>query len=283
MPSTRRRTIRALIYLLLTSSLVLGLPSLVRAQGTGAADAPGWSGGDWHFNVGVYGWLESVHGNLTSPAGAEIPFDIPLSEILPYVETAVEAVAELGWRRWFFVFDGTWVTLAGDYQGALFDLDLEFKQELYDLHLGYGVIRKRWAAETPPGKEPWARYSILDAMVGARYFGTEVGIDQTSHLTGNTTHHETGTGRWDPFLGARGSHSLGNRWAVNLSLDIGGFSIGDAAKFTYQADGNFGFRISHPLTVYLGYRVLGYDLADDSGGSAQIVQYGPKVGAALTF
>ena len=84
-------------------------------------------------------------------------------------------------------------------------------------------------------------------------------------------------------IGARGSYSFARRWAVYFIGDLGGFGIGDAAQFTYQVEANIAFRISHPLSAFAGYRVLGYTLEDDAGDETTFTQYGPKIGAALTF
>ena len=78
-------------------------------------------------------------------------------------------------------------------------------------------------------------------------------------------------------------YSFADRWLGVLSVDIGGFGIGDAAQFTYQVDANIAFRISHPFAVYLGYRVLAYDMEDDAQDWTDITQYGPKIGAAVVF
>ena len=123
----------------------------------------------------------------------------------------------------------------------------------------------------------------MDFILGARYFGTQTTLKETMHLTGNVHQTEVDVSRWDPFFGARGSYSFANRWAVNLVADIGGFGIGNAAKFTYQVDANVAFRITHPLAAFVGYRVLGYNMEDDAEDWTDITQYGPKIGGALTF
>jgi hypothetical protein len=270
-----------------TAALLAGVLCLpigtAHAQSTATADSPTWKYNDWHFAIGVYGWLQNVHGDLENPDGTNHDFTIPFSEIITTVETGIEAVGEIGWRNWFVVFDGTWATLGGDRQGQVFDLDVEYKQEIYDIHAGYGVIRHARQVENKPGKKPWSHVTSLDVMLGGRYFGSQLTLTETTHLTGRVHGTETDSSRWDPFLGVRGAQSLSNRWLINLSADIGGFGIGDAADFSYQVDANVGFRISHPLSAFVGYRVLGYDLGDDSGGSSDITQYGPKIGAAVAF
>ena len=106
---------------------------------TTSADSPTWHEGEWHWGVGVYGWFTSIHGVLENPDGTVNDFNIPFDEIFTKVESGMEAIAEVGWRNWFLVFDGTWATLGGDYEGKAFDLDVELKQQIYDIHAGYGV------------------------------------------------------------------------------------------------------------------------------------------------
>ena len=179
--------------------------------------------------------------------------------------------------------DGTWATFGGDYSGRVFDLNVELKQQIIDIHAGYGVYRHVRAEEARPGKKAWGRVSAVDVILGARYFGTQTTLKETTHRTGDVHQTEVDLSRWDPFFGARGNYSFASRWVVNLIADIGGFGIGNAAQFTYNVDANVAFRISHPLTAFVGYRVLGYNMADDADDQTDITQYGPKIGVALTF
>ncbi len=269
---------------IITIIVMLGiLPLSASGQMTSTADSPTWDEGDWHWGAGLYGWFTSIHGELENPDGTVHEFNIPFDQIFPKVEVVMEAVATVGWRNWFLFFDGIWMTLGGDYEGTAFDLDVELKEQIYDIHVGYGVFRNIRPGEVKSGEESMGQISAVDVFLGGRYFGTQTTLIETTHLTHDVHQTEVNVSRWDPFFGARGSYSFANRWVVNLVADIGGFGIGNAAQFSYQVDANVAFRISHPLTVFAGYRVLGYNMEDDAEDWTDITQYGPKIGGALTF
>ena len=274
---------KTLSVFILAGFVLACLTPAVHAEEATQSDDQTKGNEDWYFVIGVYGWLQDIHGDLKSLDGTENDFTIPLSEIIEDVESVLEAMAEIGYKNWFLAFDGTWVALGGSYQGRVMDLDVEIDQDIFDIHLGYGVFRNIRVVDENLGKKPWARISSVDVLLGARYFGTTTKITETTHLTGNINNTSSDITRWDPFFGARGAYSLSNRWLINLSAEIGGFGIGDAADFTYQVDANIGFRISHPISAFVGYRVLGYDLGDDSGGATDITQYGPKIGGTVEF
>jgi hypothetical protein len=252
------------------------------AQAATGGDATGQQQPDWHFDIAVYGWLSAINVDIMT-SGQDEDFTIPFSDLVERTKAGFQSRAEVGWRRWFFVFDGTWATLGGEYSGQIFDLDVELKQRIFDLHLGYGVYRHALLTPHAKGKKSWLRVSAVDVYVGARYFGTETTVKEVTHLTGNEHESSSDVTRWDPFFGARGAHSLSNRWLVELRGDIGGFGIGNAARFTYQVSANAGFRLSHLFALYGGYRVLGYDLGEDAQNGSDITQFGPQFGIAVSF
>ena len=90
--------------------------------------------------------------------------------------------------------------------------------------------------------------------------------------------------RVDPFVGMRIAWDMSYRWAFGFEGDVGGFGIGDAARFSWQAQAKFGFRVSRRVTVFGGYRVLDYDTIEGDGpnrNGADLRQNGPIVGAGI--
>ena len=66
----------------------------------------------------------------------------------------------------------------------------------------------------------------------------------------------------DLIIGAYGAWTLTDRWNFELRGDIGGFGI--SSEFTYQVMGLFHWDINDSLAIPFGYRVLGYNILDDS-------------------
>ena len=58
---------------------------------------------------------------------------------------------------------------------------------------------------------------------------------------------------------------LSKRWLIALSGDLGGFGIGDAAQFTWQLEGEIGFRVTRWFNLFAEYRALSFDTIEGSG------------------
>ena len=68
-----------------------------------------------------------------------------------------------------------------------------------------------------------------------------------------------------PFIGLRFMSPLSKRWLIALSGDLGGFGIGDAAQFTWQLEGEIGFRVTRWFNLFAEYRALSFDTIEGSG------------------
>ena len=123
----------------------------------------------------------------------------------------------------------------------------------------------------------------MDVSLGARNFATQTTITTFNNLTQQSSESTHKNSRWDMIIGARGTHSFSRRWGVDLIADIGGFGIGNSAQFTYRVDFNVGFRLWQPLTLFVGYRVIGYELTSDAPLASGMIINGPKIGAKMDF
>jgi opacity protein-like surface antigen len=77
---------------------------------------------------------------------------------------------------------------------------------------------------------------------------------------------------------------MGYRWAIGFVGDVGGFGIGDAARFSWQAAGEVGFRVSRRTTIIGGYRILDYDTVEGDGqerNGTDLRQNGPIIGVGI--
>jgi len=90
--------------------------------------------------------------------------------------------------------------------------------------------------------------------------------------------------RVDPFVGMRIGWDGSYRWGFVFWGDVGGFGIGNAAQFSWQATAEFGLRVSKRVTIVGGYRVLEYDTVEGQGlgrNGTDLRQNGPTIGAGI--
>jgi hypothetical protein len=239
---------------------------------------------DWRFFVSMYGWLAGVNGTIVT-AGEEADISVPFSEIFKNTKSGFMAYAEARWRKWFAAFDGTWATLGGEADTVLADLDVTIDQRIFDLRVGREMYRHSLDKKPPKDGEEWRREATVDLFLGARYFYTKQTVEITS-FTGKRRESSFKDERWDPFIGFRAGYDLSKRWSVGFRGDIGGFGIGNAAEFTWQAEGTVGFKISRLFILYAGYRVLSFDLVKGHGidkNGANLCQHGPFLGVGIRF
>jgi len=86
----------------------------------------------------------------------------------------------------------------------------------------------------------------------------------------------------DPFLGARVHAEATERISLTLMGDVGGFGIGSAADFAWQAAGLLGWRFAEQWTLMAGYRARGVDRDQGDLGLDTIIQ-GPVLGVVWRF
>ena len=93
-----------------------------------------------------------------------------------------------------------------------------------------------------------------------------------------------GESRVDPLVGLRMGWDMSYRWVFGFEGDVGGFGIGDAAQFSWQAEVEFGYRVSKRVAIIGGYRVLKYDTVTGRGeerNGTDLRQAGPFFGAGI--
>ena len=236
---------------------------------------------DWGFFVGLYGWFADVDGTAyTDGQGTDVK--LPFEDILEQTESGLQVYAEAWVDKWYFAFDGTWADLGVDIDGDFVGVDVAIDQQILDFRGGREVLRRVYAPTGPDGK--WERELLVDLYFGARYFSTDIDVNvDVLGLPADVASKET---RWDPYFGARAFYNLTGRWLISGRADIGGFGIGDAADFTWQTQGDIGYRITRAVAFVLGYRALFFDTAFGSGDNlngVELLQQGPFVGIGIGF
>jgi hypothetical protein len=218
----------------------------------------------------IYGWLAGVEGTVAPDTEIEIPFE----ELANLSTGGFQLYAEVRWRRWFVGFDGTWANLKV-VDTALLDVDI--RQQLYDIKAGFSLIRKLIAGTE--SWDAWRRHLNWDLFVGARYFSTKTIVQLTLGQPFTRTTTDT---RWDPFIGSRVTWAFAKAWVFVFRADVGGFGIGDAARFAWQIETAVGVRLTRWLSFLVGYRVLSFDTIEDGEG-VDLTQHGPIFGFGFNF
>jgi hypothetical protein len=86
----------------------------------------------------------------------------------------------------------------------------------------------------------------------------------------------------DPLVGMRIFADLTDRFQLSAAGDIGGFNIGSASQFTWEAQGFMGYRVSDRWTLALGYRAIGIDRPKGSAAFDGTL-HGPVLGAVFRW
>jgi hypothetical protein len=92
---------------------------------------------------------------------------------------------------------------------------------------------------------------------------------------------EASTDWIDPIVGLRLHADVTPKVGVTVLGDLGGFGIGSASRFTWQAIGLVTYDLSERWVLQAGYRALGLDR--DAGVHADFVMHGPIIGATFKF
>lgn len=238
----------------------------------------------WEFSVVPYGWLTGVAGTVVTD-GEATEIDVPFEEFLENTRAGFQIYFEARRNKIFLGFDGTWANLGSDVERTLVDLDIEVRQRIYDIRVGYEVYSTDLGEVIEKRQFDWQRRGVIDLFIGGRYFRTEPVITILP-IIGDERVISRVDSRVDPFVGLRIGWDMSYRWLIGFRGDIGGFGIGDAAQFSWQAQGLIGFRVSRRVALTVGYRMLEYDTVVGEGADrngTDLRQEGPIIGAGISF
>lgn len=239
---------------------------------------------DWNFHIAPYGWLAGNSGEVVVD-GETTDLDLSFEDLFERANGGFQIYSEIRWKRLFIAFDGTWAQLGNTYDGRLFRTEFDVDQRIFDVRVGFEVLRRSLDGVLDPCCEPLRRHVVADVFVGARYWYTKTTLTFTGPLGRETNASDTSE-RWDPFIGARVGWNITRRLLFGLRGDIGGFGIGDAAQFAWQAQVTAGYRFTSWMTAVLGYRLLSSDTITGSGadrGGQDLLQHGPIIGLGFSF
>lgn len=272
----------SVIRLMAVVLLVLLAPGVVEAQTEEEMPLRQARSGDWNLFIAPYGWLAGTSGKVVTD-GDVSEINVPFEKFAENTRAGFQVYFEARRKKLLLAFDGTWATLGATIDRELVDLDVEIRQRIYDIRVGYEVRNKKIGDVIQRKKFDWQRRGVIDIFAGGRYFRTEPVLTFTPAV-GEERKSSTVDSRIDPFVGFRIGWDMSYRWIIVFEGDIGGFGIGDAAQLSWQAAGELGYRISRRVTIFGGYRWLSFDTVtgegDDRNGQ-DLLQQGPIIGAGI--
>jgi hypothetical protein len=209
------------------------------------------------------------------------PFDVDVESLM------VQARLAVGYR----VFDVPALPLLGREAGD------DPRRVRFDLLAGarYWYLRAEVDIESPPIEVPEFE---VDASIGGGSVRTtgRIPADTVALPTvrlrhvefagatfGGTDVHESDSSWWiEPIVGARVTADLCERVALTASGNVGGFGIGSASKFTWEALVFLNWHFGEKWSLAVGYRGIGLDRSS-STMAADIVIHGPLIGFIRSF
>ena len=184
---------------------------------------------NWRFSISPYALLAS---QATDVGGEQLRQSF--NDLASMTNFGFQLIASIRYKKWILSGDGTYANLGSTTDSGALQIDLDIKQYMLDLRLGYLVyldidqadesdVIRGWALEVNAGAKYWRNDITLDYRI-------QVG-DPPPQLEGNLV---TTQDWWDPMLGVRARFILSRRVFLGVYASGGGFGIGDASKFSWD-------------------------------------------------
>ena len=238
----------------------------------------------WEYGAIIYGWLPSIGGKTTFPAGTGSDIHISDQDLIDHLKFAFMGSFEARKNEWGVFTDVIYLSVgSGKSQtrdvtvgglplpgGVTADLNYNLKGTLWTIA---GEYR---AATTPTAN--------VDVLAGARLvdvkqslgwtFSTDLPID---HNPGRTGSKDADVSKWDAIVGAKGRIAISDdrTWFVPWYADIGT----GQTDLTWQVLGGVGYAFKWGDVIAV-WRYLDYNFK--SGSPVEKLNFnGPAIGVAF--
>ena len=238
----------------------------------------------WQYGAIIYGWLPSIGGKTTFPAGTGSDIHISDQDILDHLKFTFMGSFEARKGEWGLFTDIIYLSVGGSKSqtrdvnvggvplpgGITADLNLNLKSTIWTIA---GEYR---AATTPTAS--------VDVLAGARLadvkqslgwtFSADLPID---HNPGRTGSKDLDVSKWDAIVGAKGRIAISDdrQWFVPWYADIGT----GQTDLTWQAIGGIGYSFSWGEVIG-AWRYMDYKFK--SGSPIEKLNFnGPAIGVAF--
>jgi len=217
---------------------------------------------NWEFALApMYLWAISISGDATVN-GKDVDMDVSFSDIFDDLNGALTFHFEgVHKQNWGFFTDLNYVVLNPENNSV----DVEYTQILFELAAFYRLIEGN---------------VVIDGFGGLRYSSMDIDVDPPGPLSGFDQRKD-----WvDPYVGLRWRWPIGQKWALRLRTDFGGFGIG--SDISWNAVGLIDFKPWEHVGFFGGYRMLYQDYSDGRGSNRfafDATMHGPALGLNITW
>lgn len=222
---------------------------------------------DWNFSLApLYLWAVSVDGEVTV-RDRSTSLELEFGDIFDNLSAVFTAHFEGWWKqRAGFLFDINYVDLSGEQSVSIFNLDVGFTTQLYELAALYRLVK------TGPHS--------LDSILGLRYSSLDFEVE-FKRLSRKIEASKNWT---DPMIGARYRWDIKDKWQFYLRGDLAGFGVG--SDLTWNLSGLIEFKPWKNVSVGAGYRMMDVDYEDGSGINTfkyDVLMHGPIAGVIINW
>lgn len=122
---------------------------------------------DWRFIISPYFWFA---GQSTDVGGEKIRQSF--NDLASLTNFGFQLSAGVLYKKWILSFDGTYANLGSNQEDLLLTLDLDIKQYMADIKLGY-LVYSNISKEDGGVVRGWA----LEVNAGAKYWQNDITVD----------------------------------------------------------------------------------------------------------
>ena len=255
----------------------------VLLTGAAAAQAPA---DDWQFRAMIYGYLPTIRGSTTFPAGTGSDISVDANQIISHLKFTFMGSLEAQKGRWGAFTDIIYLNVGASKSGTrdltiggvelpagiTANASLDIKGTVWTLAGNYRVLA------TPE--------SSFDAFAGARLLSVKerLGWEFSANIgpivgPGQSGNSQAKRDNWDGIVGVKGRFNFGpsREWFVPYYVDVG---TGDS-NLTWQGIAGIGYAFNWGEVVG-AWRYLDYDFKP--GKKIEGVNFsGPAVGVAFRW
>lgn len=258
---------------ILCFAFFLGLPAYASnsynantATAVSTQSIPQTSKQDWHYEVAPYLWLANLSTDVTVHGVSEHVY-ISFGDILKNLDFAMQGHLEVGYGRWSFMLDPTFMKLSKDFTVHAIPIDTTFWAALIDS----GVFFQIFASPITTNGST----SSFELLGGARYMGTKYELDVDSL---SLSQREDSI---SPIIGGRFKFYFNPKTMLWVRGDVGGFNV-DGMKQTWSVITGLAYAVHKNFDLGIAYRVLKLDYVNNSDQFVlNTLMYGPMIGFAV--
>ncbi len=232
---------------------------------------------DWGFGITPYALLAS---QSTDVGGEKLRQSF--SDLSSMTNAGFQIIASARYKKIVLSYDGTFATLGGDINQAGLHVDATIRQRIFDFKSTY-IVYDNFELKGGSAINGWS----LELGIGAKYWKNDVGVDYTLSLNDKVIdqgNYSIPQKWWDLMVGAKTKFILNDKVLLGVSMNIGGFGIGNSSKFAYDFTYINNFKVLNWLSINAGFRNFRYRRIDGEGAEeveTKVNVLGPMLGVSF--